>query len=150
MLNGMEIRPFRLTDREPCLAVFDSIAPEGPDSARAEYESYLDAHGSSYYVVEHEGAVVGCGGFRVEPKDSSARLEWAMVRKDLQRQGLGRYLLMYRLKEIAKVPGVLFVEARVPDRLSNFYDKNGLKLQGSAPLDGFTDHRMKLQVCSAG
>lgn len=143
----MEIRPFDAAsgkDLAGCLAVLDSNANDA--AARQEFEQFLgslsEAGGVRYFVMEHAGEIIGCGGFTV--RGEVAQLERGMIRKDLQRQGLGRFLLLFRLKEIGRQPGILFVEAAVPGQLSRFYERNGLKPVGNGA------HRMKLQVCAAG
>lgn len=140
-LKAMEIRPYQPSqDLAGCLAVFDSNG--GDAAARQAFADFL-ASGAKVFVMEHDGAIIGCGGFTVQ-QDQVARLHYGMIRKDLQRQGLGRFLLLYRLKEIGKHPDVVFVEAAVPPHLSRLYERNGLKPAGGGI------HRMKLQVCTAG
>ncbi len=149
----MEIRPLRYdADASGCLALFDSCFPDPEVDAarREEFSQFLQsADASRYFVAEHDGAIVGGGGFTVDVERQSAQLEWALIRRDLQRQGLGRFLLLYRLKEIGKIPGVVFVEAQVPAHLSGFYAKNGLKTVGAGARPGWSAQRMKLQVCAA-
>ena len=112
---------------------------------RKGFELFLRSPSKTYFVVEHEGAIVGCGGF--EAQATEARLAWGTIRGDLQRQGLGRYLLLYRLKAIGNLAGIEFVHAVVPSPLARFYEKCGLKPQSEG--EGMTRMRMKLQVCSA-
>lgn len=137
----MEIRPYQPNqDLTGCLAVFDSN--EGGTADRQAFADFLADESAHVFVMEHAGAIIGCGGFTVQ--EQVASLHYGMIRKDLQRQGLGRFLLLYRLKEIGKQPGIVFVEASVPQHLSRFYERNGLKPAGGVM------HRMKLQVCTAG
>ena len=52
----MDIRPYLASDRDACLAIFDSNF----DAARrAEFERYLDRPEGPYFVMEHDGAIVG-------------------------------------------------------------------------------------------
>jgi len=77
----LEIRPYTPADREACLAVCDSIG-----GRRSAFERALDAI-PMFFVAEHDGAVIGCGGFSID--GALARLEHGMVHRDWQRQGLG-------------------------------------------------------------
>src|SRR5947208_16948619 len=104
----MDVRPYSAADREACLGVFDSIAY----GERIPFEEFLEALPGPYFVMEHDGTIVGCGGFQLEP--SVAWLKWGMIHRDWQRRGLGRLLLMYRLKEINKAGGVQMVRAAAP------------------------------------
>jgi GNAT superfamily N-acetyltransferase len=133
----VEPRPYRSADREACLAVFDSNAPAG---GREEFERFLE-EGLDCTVLEHEGSIVGCGGFVIEGE--TARLVHGMIRRDMQRLGLGRFLLMYRLRQIAKAASpVKFVRVTVDAKWARFYEKQGFK-----PGPGGGDLMMKLTVC---
>jgi ribosomal protein S18 acetylase RimI-like enzyme len=137
----MDIRPFQESDAEGCLAVFDS---NFDPSRRADFEAFLQDPTRAFVVAEHDGQIVACGGYTFHRTE--ARLQWGMVRRDLQKQGLGRYLLLYRLKKIGNLPGIQFVHAVVPAALARFYEKNGLKLQREG--EGAAEMRMKMQVCA--
>ena len=139
----MDIRPYRDSDAAGCLAVFDSNFDVVEQ--RHDFEAFLQSPTSACVVIEHQGDIIACGGYEVQ--GSAARLYWGMVRRDMQRQGLGRYLLLYQLKEIGNLPGIQFVHTIVPLPLARFYEKNGLKLQREG--DGLAELRMKLQVCTA-
>lgn len=92
---------------------------------------------------EPGGKLAACGGLDA----SSGELRWGMVRPDLERKGLGRFLLLLRLKEAGKVPGLVTVRAVVPATYARFYEKNGMKL---ASVSGDrAEFRMKLQVCTS-
>jgi N-acetylglutamate synthase-like GNAT family acetyltransferase len=68
-----------------------------------------------------------------------AELRWGMVRKDLRGNGLGRFLLMYRLREIGKA-GVNMV--RVADAgAAGFFEKQGFRVGADGAL------WKKLAVC---
>ena len=97
------IRPFVISDRDPCLAIFDSNTPTFFDaSERADFETFLDRQREHYFVVEDDGRVVACGGWGSRTEHPRiALLCWGMVRRDRHRAGIGTALLTYRLAEIA-------------------------------------------------
>ena len=142
----MDVRPYLSSDRDGCLAVFDSNSPDFFQSEeRREFGEFLDGPNGSYFVMEHEGAIVGCGGYFITEERALARLVWGMVRRDLQRQGLGRFLLLFRLREITKAGGVERVRLDTPQRSAAFFERQGLK-----PVAGGPDRvemMMKLAVC---
>ena len=138
----MEIRPYQPADAAGCRAVLDSHA--APEAERSAFAAFLEAPAGAYFVMEHDGRVVGCGGFAVDPPE--ARLMWGMVHRDLQRHGLGRFLLLYRLKEIGKTPGVVAVRVPAPEASAGFFVKQGFKASATAP--GRVELTMKLQVCT--
>jgi GNAT superfamily N-acetyltransferase len=144
----MEIRAYRKdADQQACLAVWDSNVPEFLITEQREaFESFLNEPAATCVVMEHDGAIIGLGGY-VSSAPDTVRLQYGTIRRDMQRQGLGRFLLLYRLKAIGALADVVFVEAVVPERLARFYEKNGLKPQQKL-ADGTVVCRMKLQVCA--
>ena len=112
----MDIRAYAVADREGCLAVLDSVGGAG----REEFAAYLDG-GPRYFVAEHDGRIVGCGGI------GAGQLEWGMVRLEMQRQGLGRFLLYYRMRELGKLGNFEHVQVRAPRGAAGFYAGQGFR-----------------------
>lgn len=128
----MEIRPYTPADSEACLAVCDSVGGD-----RAAFERALGA--IPFFVAEHDGAIIGCGGFVVD--GAVARLEHGMVHRTWQRQGLGRFLLFYRMREISKAGNVAIVTAAPPEDAAAFYEKQGFRRENGLLVK-------KLTVCA--
>ena len=149
----MDVRPYVPTDRDACLAVFDSNAPEFfLAHERAEFESFLDTPNGPYFVLDHDGLITGCGGYVVGEEPGLARMAWGMVLRDWHRKGMGRLLLMYRLRQITKAGGVQFVGLDTTQRSAPFFLSQGFKVAGVA-ADGYgpgmdrVEMTMKLNVC---
>jgi hypothetical protein len=129
----MDIRPYEAGDRASCLSVYDSLTPSFLDStARPVFEAWLDRHDGRYFVMEHEGTVVGCGGYSLSSDQSTANLHWGMIRNSAQKMGLGRFLLMYRIREIGKAGTVGVVFAHSPRPSAGFFEKQGFRRNGVA------------------
>ena len=138
----MEPRPYRPSDRDACLAVFDSN--NLPD--RPAFESFLGGP-ANFTVLEHEGGIVGCGGYSIGP-EGIATLLHGMIRRDLRRMGLGRFLLLYRLRQISKSAiDVRFAHLTTTPEAAPFYEKQGFK-PSSVREDGTLAFVMKLTVCA--
>lgn len=150
----MDIRPYEASDRIACLAVFDSLKPALIDSdARPDFEQWLDKPAGAYFVLEHEGSIVGCGGYLLSGGRTGAMLRWGMIRADSRKMGLGRYLLMYRIREIGKEGTVNTVLADVPRPSAAFYERQGFRVDAvpiGSPLPGRDWQRLikKLTVCA--
>ena len=150
----MEIRPYVPSDRAACLGVFDSNAPQFLDpSERASFEAFLDGIDCAYFVIEHEGSVAGCGGYDVSEDKSMASLVWGMVRSDLHRLGLGRFLLLFRLRRISQTINVPIVRLGTSQHSVAFFEKQGFKAvsvekDGYAPGIDRVEMVMKLAVCA--
>lgn len=126
----MEIQAYTAADREACLEIFDSNAPEFlPTEMREDLAAFLDTHAGTFFVAEHDGAIVGCGGYTLAA--GSASLHWGMVRRPWQRQGLGRFLLFYRMREIGKAGAVEHVKLSTPPAAAAFFATQGFREAGS-------------------
>ena len=149
----MDLRPYTPADHDLCLGLLDSNTPRFFDpSERAKFEEFLDRRNCSYFVMEHDGAIVGSGGYAIERDKTSARLVWGMVRSDSHRLGLGRYLLLFRLREITKVSGIQMVHLDTSQHSAQFYEKQGFKIirtvkDGYGPGLDRVEMMMKLVVC---
>lgn len=149
----MDVLPFTPEHAGACLAIFDANCPAAfhPDE-RKDFVAFLAAPPYPYFVLVHDGAVLAAGGYRLIEGAASARLHWGMVRPDMQRQGLGRYLLLYRLREIGKLPGIETVECGTTPLSAPFFEKQGFRAI-RVEKDGWgagmdrVEMRKKLAVC---
>ena len=142
----MDVSPYLPADKDACLAVFDSNLPDffAPDE-RALFATFLEDPGS-YCVMEHNDALVACGGFRVI--GDAGRLTWGMIRRDLHRQGLGRFLLLFRLREMTRHhPGVEMVTLETSQLAAPFYESQGFRFTRSTSA-GLVEFTKRLTVCA--
>lgn len=113
--------------------MLDSNVPEyflpGEREQVCTFLDELDAKGVRYLVVEENGEIVACGGVRIDANED-ARMCWGMVRKDLQRRGIGQLLLAARLVEGAKMGAKTGSLATVP-AVEGFFARLGFTLVGS-------------------
>jgi ribosomal protein S18 acetylase RimI-like enzyme len=148
----MELRPYQAADRAACLAIFDSNPGCFAPHERREFEDWLDHIEGEYFVLPHEGEVLACGGFALSEDRARANLTWGMVHHAWQGKGLGRYLTLYRLREISKRGPVVLVGLDTSQHTQGFYEKLGFKpvsfeANGYAPGLDRVDMRLKLTVC---
>ena len=145
----MEVRPYSPKDLAACLRLFDSNRPHYfTDEERGQFKAFLAAPFGSYYVLENDGDLLGCGGFVGENEIGLVKLTWGMVRHDLHRRGLGKFLLFYRLREIGKLAGMTMVRVETAQHTVGFFEKAGgfrVVTQGS---DGRVTMVKKLAVCA--
>lgn len=128
----MDVRPYVSADRDACLHVFDSLVPHLIDPADREvFAEFLLEPAGPYIVMDHEGAVAGCGGFVFSAAQPTAALSWGMIRNDLRQLGLGRFLLLYRMREIGKAGEIHTVTVETPPQSAGFYEKQGFRVQGA-------------------
>ena len=141
----MDIRPYSPADRDACLEIFDSNTPDllSPN-ARPKFMEFLDAPASSFFIAEHNGEIAGCGGFEII--GVTARLHWGMVRRPWQRQGLGRFLLFYRLREITRDAAVEIVGLEAPRQAVPFFTAQGFR--EVAGTSEYAEMAKRLVVCA--
>jgi N-acetylglutamate synthase-like GNAT family acetyltransferase len=135
-------RPYLNSDRAGCLLLFDALGIPG----REAFERFLDST-AHFTVLEHDGVIAGCGGFTIDADSKAATLVWGMIRNDLRRLGLGRFLLMYRLRQITQSGlDIAFVHLTAPAGMAGFYEKQGFKRQPSTSGET-VELVMKMKVC---
>lgn len=118
----MEIRPYNPDDRTACIELCQSLG-NGTDAAA--FAKFLDLPPTHFFVAEHDGRVLACGGFTLD--ETRAELLWGMVGKPWQRQGIGRFLLFHRLREIGRLANVELVQLRAPAGEAAFFAKQGFR-----------------------
>ena len=157
-LTSVTFRPYRPSDAEDCLRVFDSNVPTFFALAeRAEYAAFLAEMPCAYLVGEApDGSVVACGGWFHAPErgDGVAGLAWGMVRRDWQHRGVGRQLLEARLAGVQATPGVHTLEISTSQHTEAFYARAGFEAtaraaDGHAPGIDRVDMRWRIGA-SAG
>ncbi len=142
----MQLRQYDPADQERCLAIFDSNVPLFFGSAeRPQFESFLVRLPGRYFVVEEApgGEVLACGGY-VEDEPGEIVLTWGMVDRAHHRQGIGRFLLVERLAELAAVPDWHTVRIDTSQHTSRFFERFSFSLTEVEPdrfgpgLDAYT------------
>ena len=122
----MEVRPYTANDLAACLRLFDSNRPQYfTADERGQFEAFLEPGLGSYYVLENEGDLLGCGGFTAGQEAGLVSLTWGIVRHDLHGSGLGKFLLFYRLREIGKLAGITMVRLETAPQTAGFFEKAG-------------------------
>lgn len=88
-----------------------------------EIRAASGTHDFPFFVLEHDGEIVGSGGYRVTG-DVGELLE-GTIRPDLRRKGLGRFLLLYRLRQME---GVALVTVTTAAEHAGFYESQGFRV----------------------
>ena len=140
-----DFRRYAVSDKEACLALFDSNVPEFFDPAeRADFGTFLDDPGGEYFIVQQDGAVIGCGGFAREDR-GQARFTWGMVDRSRHRTGLGRLLAEHRLQAIEETGDFTEVELFTTQLVAPFFARLGFAIE-RVEKDGFAPGLDKVQM----
>jgi predicted GNAT family N-acyltransferase len=152
--TSVTFRPYRPSDAEDCLRVFDSNVPAFFALAeRPGYAAFLAEMPCPYLVGEApDGSVVACGGWFHAPErgEGVAGLAWGMVRRDWQHRGVGRQLLEARLAGVQATPGVHTLEISTSQHTEAFYAQAGFEVtaraaDGHAPGIDRVDMRWRIR-----
>ncbi|MEQ8301976.1 MAG: GNAT family N-acetyltransferase [Cyclobacteriaceae bacterium] len=122
------IRPFKAEDRTEVLRVFNLNCPQffDPNEVK-DLEQYLDAFGDTYYVMEVEQKIIGCGGYHFEMDGTTGRLSWDFFDPNYKGRGLGRAMISHCLEEIRKNPDLKKIAVWTSQLASRFYAKFGFE-----------------------
>ena len=132
----MHIRDYRASDRDACLALFESNVPRFFDgSEREQFLGFLDGGEGRYLVVEDdEGRVIACGGVAV--RDGIADLCWGMVDQRLHGQGVGGLFTRERIRIAREEMVAERMELCTSQHTAGFYERHGFERVKETP-DGF-------------
>jgi len=124
----MDVRPFTALDLASCQAMIPSLS-------RVE----------NYFVMEHEGAILGCGGYKLA-SPSEAMLHGCAIHPSWRHQGLGPYGLMFLLKQISNSGPIGYVHVIADSSEIDFFLANGFRVNQSE--GGRVQLTKKLTVCA--
>jgi len=150
--TSMDLREYQTSDRDRCLHVFDSNVPDAfHPSERTDFAAFLDGPVGAYFVLDHDGDAVGCGGYAMENGDL-ASITWLMVRKDLHGNGLGRLLVFNAMRKLAAQADPAMVRLSTSPQAAGFFGKQGFRVteevaDGIAPAMARVEMVKKLKVC---
>ncbi|MFN9301074.1 MAG: GNAT family N-acetyltransferase [Acidobacteriota bacterium] len=116
----MDRRAVSPADHQACLDLAAARSPLFPPRLAA----FL-AHPADFYVLKHDSRLLACGGFSLSPNSPEAHLHWLLVSPSHERQGLGRYLTMFLLKQISSRGPISLVHASLPPPFETFLLKQG-------------------------
>jgi N-acetylglutamate synthase-like GNAT family acetyltransferase len=144
----MKIRPYTPEDKHIMKKIFQTYAPEFFDPGEwNDYEIYLDRNQDHYYVAEHEGKVVGGGGYRITKGGRVGRVSWNIILPEHTNHGIGKELVHLAINDLKEI-GVDKIEVWTSNKSFKYYEKFGFKTFDHKPNywgKGLDLYRMNLQ-----
>jgi GNAT superfamily N-acetyltransferase len=143
----MDLVPYDGSHREACLALFDANSPQWfHPTERPGYEAILDQPPGPYLVACHGSRLIAAGGW------AGNRIYWLMVDPAAQGQGVGRFLVLYLLREIGRAGHATAALGTTP-AVTGFYEKFGFRsveriADGYAPGMDRVEMVKKMDVCA--
>ena len=131
---GLGFRPFTAGDKNACMDILMSNTPRyfGVEDAD-EYRDFLDSPTCDYFVVTQNDTIVACGGHGFHDRKQAFILAWGMVRADLHKHGLGKFLLTERLKKICSDFSDSLVKIETSQHSRGFFERFGFKTTNIIP-----------------
>ena len=129
-MNGLKFRPYQAEDNGRCVEIFMSNTPRyfGVEEAD-EFRQFLETLPCAYFVATQNDEIVACGGHGYHGKKQAVVLCWGMVRADLHKQGLGKFMLIERLKQIFKDFGETVVQINTSQHSQGFFERYGFQVK---------------------
>lgn len=143
------IRPYQPRDKSQLLALLNLNTPYFFAASEAvDFTEYLDNHVETYFVVEEDENIVGCGGINYFPEEATARISWDIVHPDHQGKGIGRALLLHRIDDIKANSSIKIIIVRTTQLTYQFYERIGFELEKIKKnfwAPGFDLYQMKMK-----
>ncbi len=99
---------------------------EAAERAACEALTPLAGQAEKLWVGEHAGEIVACAGYAAGPK-----LTAVAVAEKWRRQGVGRLMVMYVLRELSRAGDVERVWVEADEGAAGFFEKQGFHRQGA-------------------
>lgn len=125
----MRIRPFKTTDNELLIGIFNHNTPKYfAQHELNEFLSYLQTpHASTYFVVEENGRIIGGAGYEIRKSDTSGRINWIFLHPDYKSTGIGRQVVEQLIQLIKADTSVNKLVVRTSQFAFVFFEKLGYK-----------------------
>ena len=87
------IRPFRVTDKEHLLKIFNLNTPKYFDKKELrDFEEYLTQNPETYLTVERDNNIVGGTGYYINKNDKSGQITWIFLTQNMREKVWGENL----------------------------------------------------------
>jgi len=124
------IRRFINKDKREVIELIKHHIPEYFDkSEEHDFKNYLENEIQDYFVFEDNLKIIGCGGINYFTKERIARISWDIIHPDFQGKGIGKKLLLYRIKHIKETGAADYIVVRTTQLVYKFYQTIGFKLE---------------------
>ena len=103
-LLPMRIKPYKQKYFDNCVDIIESNTPKFIlPIEHLTFKNYLLNKNKTYFVLFNGFNLVACGGYEINDSQTKAGLSWGLVHRKHHSQGIGSYLLGYRIGSIKKI-----------------------------------------------
>lgn len=152
MKNKIKIRKYADKDKKAVLEVFESNYPKFfGDKDREWLKWFLKGLDGPTFVVKVRRKIVGFGGYEVSSFYNKAYLTFGMVHADCHKFGLGKLLLLHRIRHLARRAKLKtdYVFVDTTPMISGFFEHFGFELLSvwkNGYRSGFDMHELRLEL----
>ena len=125
-LLPMRIKPYKQKYFDNCVDIIESNTPKFilPIEHLA-FKNYLLNKNKTYFVLFNGFNLVACGGYEINDSQTKAGLSWGLVHRKHHSQGIGSYLLGYRIGSIKKKYPSVNIYLDTSQHTYKFFEKFG-------------------------
>jgi ribosomal-protein-alanine N-acetyltransferase len=129
MTHLIRIRAYETNDKEDVLNLIRLNTPAFfAADEEAGLNKYLETERELYYVLEHDGKIVGCGGINFVCGKLVAKISWDIFHPDYQGKSLGTKLLKHRMEKLSSMDSIQKIIVRTSQVAYKFYEKQGFEV----------------------
>lgn len=134
MENQSVIRPYEKNDKSFLIELLRLNTPKYFGVEEENYFiRYLDSEIESYFVIEKNHQIVGCGGINLNLEKQFGIISWGMIHPDFFGQKLGSQLLEHRISFLKNNYNLQKIIVRTSQLVFPFYQKHGFELKEIHP-----------------
>lgn len=124
------IRTYIPEDKAELIELIRLNTPQYFDTSEEDdLNNYLENERETYFVVEQDNKIVGCGGINYENNGTIGIISWDIIDPEHQGKGIGRSLLLHRINVLKNDKQVNSIRVRTSQHTDKFYAKCGFSLE---------------------
>ena len=129
-LLPMRIKPYKQKYFDNCVDIIESNTPKYilPIEHLA-FKNYLLKKNKTYFVLFNGFNLVACGGYGINDSQNKADLSWGLVHRKHHSQGIGSYLLRFRIENIKKKYPSVNIHLDTSQHTYKFFERFGFKVR---------------------
>jgi N-acetylglutamate synthase-like GNAT family acetyltransferase len=113
-------------DRAELVKIFNLNAPQYFDKKELkDFEEFIDQYSETFFVVETDEKIIGCGGYFYNDDKTVGRISWNLFHPAYIRKGYGKRLVGHCVQLLKEEPNVKTLTVWTSQFANKFYEKFG-------------------------
>ena len=126
----MRIKPYKQKYFDNCVDIIESNTPKYIlHIEHLAFKNYLLKKNKTYFVLFNGFNLVACGGYGINDSQTKADLSWGLVHRKHHSQGIGSYLLRFRIENIKKKYPSVNIHLDTSQHTYKFFERFGFKVR---------------------